>query len=361
MKIIVYFNSMSPAGGIERVISKHIAFFEKYNHEVILLTKDRNKSFYELSQTVKVDSLDVKMNMDMNSRLKRVFQIIVVFFKSVLILRKKIKEHCPDVIYTATPFNLFEVYCSQHHCKNSLITEHSSFLAYNKIYQLIAKKLYKKVKVLTVPTTLDSTYYKSIGINNVYLPNPLPFYNEATAALNNKVVLNVGRFTNDKRHKLLINLWSQAKAKDWGWKLKIIGKGENEMKIKEQIKRLNLEQSIILSLPTTAIEQEYLNASVFVLTSIAEGFGLVLAEAMACGVPCLSFNCPSGPRDIIDNDKNGFLIEEGQHQEFINKLDLLVQDEVLRKEMGQLAKFDIKKFESQIISKKLNELVALHF
>jgi glycosyltransferase involved in cell wall biosynthesis len=361
MKIIVYFNSMAPAGGIERVISRHIAFLVKNNHEVILLTKDKESSFYELPHVVKFDSLEVKMNMDMNSRIKRMFQVMVVFFSSVRILRNKIKEHRPDIIYTATPFSLFEVYFAQFHCTNSLATEHSSFAAYNKAYQFIAKIFYKKVGLLTVPTTLDADYYKSIGIRNTYLPNPLPFYSESRASLDNKIVLNIGRLTNDKRHDLLINLWAQSKAKELGWKLKIIGTGENRSKIKEQIIRLNLEKSVVLCVPTKEIEQEYLSASVFVLTSIAEGFGLVLAEAMACGVPCVSFNCPSGPRDIIDNNENGFLIEEGKNEDFIDKLDLIISNDVLRKEMGQRAKIAIRKFESQIISKRLNELIDSKF
>jgi glycosyltransferase involved in cell wall biosynthesis len=84
-----------------------------------------------------------------------------------------------------------------------------------------------KVKVLTVPTTLDD-YYKSI--KQIYLPNPLPFYSESCASLDNKIVLNIGRLTNDKRHDLLINLWAKSKAKELGWKLKIIGTGEIDLK-----------------------------------------------------------------------------------------------------------------------------------
>jgi glycosyltransferase involved in cell wall biosynthesis len=98
----------------------------------------------------------------------------------------------------------------------------------------------------------------------IYLPNPLPFYSESCASLDNKIVLNIGRLTNDKRHDLLINLWAKSKAKELGWKLKIIGTGENRFKIEQQI-MIESRAKCSLCLPTKEIEQEYLSASVLFL------------------------------------------------------------------------------------------------
>jgi glycosyltransferase involved in cell wall biosynthesis len=360
MKIMIYFNSMFPAGGIERVISKHIAFLET-KHEVILITKDLCPSFYNVSDSVVHESLRVVIKLDMNSRLKRIFQIGCSFWRVIKRLKEKIFEHNPDIIYVASPLNLLEVFFVQLSGRKLLVTEHSSFSSYNSIYKFIARALYKRVCLLTVPTKDDFKYYKSIGIANHYLPNPLSFFPEQPSTLENKVVLNVGRFTDDKRHELLIHIWSLSKERNNGWKLKIIGKGENEDKMRGLIAKLGLENSVILMSNTKEIVQEFCSASIFLLTSRAEGFGLVLAEAMSCGVPCVAFDCPSGPKDIIDNNKNGYLIKEGDLQSYVDRLDNLMANHGLRKRLGDNARIDIRQFDENNICEKLVRLVDNHF
>jgi glycosyltransferase involved in cell wall biosynthesis len=351
---------MAPSGGVERVIAKHIKFFVD-QHEVILITKEVCDSFYSLPDSIKRESLEIDMTFDMNSRLKRIFKIAITFFKTANRLRKKFNIYNPDIIYVTTPLSLLEVIFSQLSCSKILVTEHSSFSAYNPVYKLIARILYRHVTLLTVPTHDDSGFYSSHGIANTYLPNPLSFFPLNPSSLQNKVVLTVGRLTDDKRHELLINLWSRTKGKDHGWRLNIIGQGENAEKITTLIRTLKLEESIFLLPTTKEIELEYNSASIFVLSSVAEGFGLVLAEAMAFGVPCVTFNCPSGPKDIVSNNVDGYLIDEGDEQLYIDKLDELMCDENLRKRFGARARINVRKFDESIISEKLNNLVAEKF
>lgn len=361
MKIVVYFNSMAPAGGIERVISNHISFLLRGNHDIILITKDDQNSFYPIPDSVIHESLKIDTALDMNNRIKRVFQIGSTLFKTVFYLKKIIYKYEPDIVYVAHPLCLLEFYLSGINCKKIFVTEHSSVNAYNKIYRLILNLLYPKVGLLTVPTTQDSNLYTSLGIKNVYLPNPLPFYPKNQSALQNKCVLNIGRLTNDKRHELLIKIWHGTKGRFYGWKLKIFGKGENFDKINNLIDVLDLRESVFLFPPTKEIEKEYNSASIFALTSVAEGFGLVLAEAMASGVPCVSFNCPSGPKDIISDNINGYLIEEGDEQSYVDRLDELMNNYALRKKFGENARIDIKKFDGKVISEKINDLVIERF
>ena len=351
---------MSPAGGVERVLSRHINFLSS-SFNVILLTKDNNRSFYSLEPQVEYESIDVEFNLNMNSRFSRFIKIILKLIKTRNNLIRHLNLIKPDIIYVATPLNLLELYLSNINMNKVIVTEHSSFQSYNFIYKIIVKSLYKKVKVLTVPTTLDSNFYNSIGINNVYLPNPLSFYPNYSSSLDNKIVLNVGRLTNDKRHDLLLKIWALSSANKNNWKLRIIGKGENESKIKELIDKYGLNESVTLNPVTNDIINEFYRSSIFALTSRAEGFGLVLAESMSLGVPCIAFNCPSGPKDIISNNYNGYLIEEGNINDYVAKLNNLINDYDLRIRMGKNSKIDILKFSENKISNQLISIINKNF
>ncbi|HHY1340299.1 TPA: glycosyltransferase, partial [Campylobacter jejuni] len=199
-------------------------------------------------------------------------------------------------------------------------------------------------------------YHKNINV----IPNFIPFISEKTSDYKQKNILSIGRMTsNDEKGFLrLIEIWKmvQKDKKYQNWTLTIVGEGELKNTIKEKIKENKLK-NIILKPFTKEIEKEYLNASIYVMTSKWEGFGMVLIESANYQFPSIAFDINTGPSDIIENEKSGFLINDGDLDGFANKLYVLMDDENLRKTMGGGAKDIVEtKFSKEVIIQKWEKL-----
>lgn len=362
MRILVYFNSLAPAGGIERVICEHIRLLSDRGFQIVVLTKDSAAPFYELPLGVRRDTLGIDFELNMSSRINRILKIAFNMFRTVSRLRRHvIKKDDSALVYVASPLNLLELYMSGKHMQEVIVTEHSSFISYNRVYKLIIKFLYPRVGLLTTPTTMDSMLLKRLGIENEYVANPLPFYPSKFSNLEEKTALNIGRLTDDKRHVLLLKLWARSNARRLGWKLLIVGRGENKAILEDVIRELDILDIVQLEDVRKDIQEVYFKSSMFLLSSRNEGFGLVLAEAMACGVPCISINCPSGPRDIIRDGIDGFLVEEGDEEQFIVLMNELMDHSITRKNLGLAARNGVKRFEADLIGDKLQALIRTKF
>ena len=177
--------------------------------------------------------------------------------------------------------------------------------------------------------------------------------------MDNKNVIAVGRYSHQKGFDLLVEAWSVVAKKHPDWILNVYGDGDRT-ELQNKIDELNLTKSFIANEKTDAIIQKYLESSIFVLSSRYEGFGLVLIEAMNCGVPPVSFACPTGPKDIITHGEDGILVENGNIEQLAEKICYLIENEDVRKKMGRNARENVKKFKKEIIMdqwKKLFEML----
>ncbi|WP_141082577.1 glycosyltransferase, partial [Campylobacter devanensis] len=154
-----------------------------------------------------------------------------------------------------------------------------------------------------------------------------------------KVVLSMGRIekTNQKGFLRLIDIWKliQDSGEFNDWKLHIVGDGDLKEQIKTKIDNLNLSNSIILKPFTKDVESEYLSASIYAMASHFEGLPMVLIEAGTYALPTIAFDIATGPSDIIEDEKSGFMIEDNNLNEYVNKLKALMKDESLRAKMGE--------------------------
>lgn len=163
--------------------------------------------------------------------------------------------------------------------------------------------------------------------------NPVDFRPETPAPLDGKTVIAVGRYSLQKSLDRLVDAWNMIKDKD-GWTLRLVGDGELRGELEEQIRRLSLEGSVVLGRCESDMESVYRSASILALSSRYEGQPMVLLECQTFGVPAVSFDCKCGPREIIDDGKTGFLVQEGDIPALAKALEKLMQDNALRKEMG---------------------------
>jgi len=181
------------------------------------------------------------------------------------------------------------------------------------------------------------------------VPNSYPFYPDEPSKCTNKQVIMVGRYNDAKGYDYLIDAWEIVHKRCPDWTLQVYGSGEYYNQVVKWIDERNLGNSIILHEPTGQIMDKYLESSICVMSSRYEGFPMVLLEAMACGVPCVAFDCPYGPRNIIRNEEDGLLVEYLNSQALADGISRLIQDEDLRKRFGRQARDNVKRFSKESI------------
>jgi len=226
-------------------------------------------------------------------------------------------------------------------------------LLYNKIIPgLWNKNLISKLRKLSKFITLseeDAKNWKELN-NVVVIPDPIPCLPEKISDCSAKRVIAVGRYVPQKGFDILLNIWKKIEDKFPDWELCIYGPGEIGF-YKKIALDLNLKHCKLMGAVTPEqVNQEFAESSIQVLSSRYEGFGTVIIEAMACGLPSISFACPSGPSDIITDGKDGYLIEPMNQDIFCNKLSLLMANENLRKNMGINARKTAEKYSIENIS-----------
>ncbi len=190
----------------------------------------------------------------------------------------------------------------------------------------------RKFDHLVTLTEVDRTKWTTARSSST-IPNPLPFVPTSQSSPLNKRVIAVGRYSSEKDFASLIHIWSKIEPKHPEWELEIVGDGYLRKSFEDLISSLHLKR-VLLSHPTADIQSKYLSASCLAMTSRYEGFGMVLIEAMAHGLPVIAYDCPYGPREIIRDKQSGFLIPPNNRSLYRESLELLMDNSDLRTSMG---------------------------
>lgn len=352
MKKLLYItNGINGSGGLERVLSvKASLLADEYGYDVSILSLNHGhlNPFYQFSPKIKMLSIEVNGNpIKYIAKYKKGVQDTVNQIKPdiILVCDDGLKGfYLPRIIKTKAKW----VY--ERHASIQLNTSRG---IKGKLIKRLMQKQASRFAAFVVLTPSNIREWKSDNV--IDIPNPASFKAELTSKLENKVAIVVGSHSHNKGYDTLLRIWKNIESLYSDWELNIYGKIDNNMtylKLAEQFQLKN----VFFHNPVSNIQEKYLESSIMLLTSRTEGFGMVLIEAMECGLPCISFDCPSGPRDIITHQKDGFLIENQNEKDFINALTLLMENRELRKQMGMKAKENVQRFSPEIIVKQWDDL-----
>jgi glycosyltransferase involved in cell wall biosynthesis len=222
-------------------------------------------------------------------------------------------------------------------------------------------RLYPRLDVLVTLTEQDRDAYAELLRGSTRLES-IPNTSRALAGpepeLTAPVVVAVGRLAPQKGFDVLIDAFGEAVANHRDWSLRIFGGGALHGELQALIDERGLTQHVQLAGPTNDVGAELARASIFALSSRREGFPLVLLEAMSKGMAVVSFDCPTGPREVIEDHTNGILVDHGDTAAFAAALQELMGDEALRKRLGAAAAATARRYTMDVIGPRWEELIA---
>ena len=221
------------------------------------------------------------------------------------------------------------------------------------------KRIYhaRKYDRVVVVSKADLAAWSKYTSKALLIYNPITIENPHTSENNAKTVISVGRLDYQKGFDYLIDAWHVVARKHPDWHLDIYGEGPLRQQLQEQIDGLHLDDNVSLCGRTSNVSKAYTEHSVYVMSSRAEGLGLVLLEAASCGLPLIAFDCPSGPSEIVEDGKNGFLVEKvGDVQTMADRICRLIESEALRRQMGEKARQMVQRFSVEAIRKQWMDL-----
>jgi GalNAc-alpha-(1->4)-GalNAc-alpha-(1->3)-diNAcBac-PP-undecaprenol alpha-1,4-N-acetyl-D-galactosaminyltransferase len=343
MRITFVINALR-GGGAERVLVMLANYLciNGYIITIIIFTND--KPFYELNPAIKLISINLKI------KNKNILSKINFYLKRLFILRKIFIQNKTDlVIGFMTGTNVFTTIAAKLAFKKVIISEHTNYHRNERGFDGITRRLiYPLSDELVVLTNYDKnkyTYVKNITV----IQNPLVLTNNFLDIERKNIILGVGSLINVKGFDMLINAFGILNNKDW--QLIIVGEGSERDKLEKLISTLNLVGRVLLPGQTKDIERYYKEASIFVLSSRAEGFPGVLCEAMGYGCPAIAFDCLTGPREIIQNRDRGILVQSNNIELLVYELGNLITNESLRKDISLNAQAIKKELDIKVIAK----------
>lgn len=373
MKIAYCIPSLYYPSGMERVLTLKANYFaEHFGYDIhIILTDGKDKQpYYELHPSVTLHQLDINYDelygFPLHKRITGYLSKQRLFKKR---LNQCLCEISPDITISLLrrdinfindvkdgSIKLGEIHFNKSNYRTFSDNRLPAFIqrTVKQYWRWQLVRQLRKLKRFIVLSHEDAAEWTEL--NNVsVIHNPLPFLPDRQSDNSQKQVIAVGRYMPQKGFDRLIPAWAIVSKRHPDWILRIYGDGMRQQ-LQQQIDSLGISSTCILEHSTPNIMDKYCESSIFVLSSRFEGFGMVIIEAMACGVPPVSFTCPCGPRDIISDGKDGLLVENGDIEGMAEKICYLIENDDIRKKMGKQARLDVDRFKIEYIAQQWKKL-----
>lgn len=368
MKILYQIHSTYNPGGMERVLLNKVKYFvEKKGWEVVVVTTDQHgrPSFYPFPDSVRMIDLDINYSDDNG---KPFLKKLAGYFRRrqehKARLEDLLKKECPDVVDCFYPGECSFVPSLKDGSRKVMELHQSKLFhhQYNrsglmgladKVRAGMDERLVRRFDRFVVLTEEDRQMWGEMpGIR--VIPNAADFIADKYSDCSAKRVIAVGRLDYQKSFDRLILVWEKVHQQMPDWRLDIFGQGEWKVMLQNMIDERGLNGTVKLNGPTKNIGQEYSDSSMLVMSSHYEGFPMVMVEAMACGLPAVTFDYKCGPRDIIIEGENGLIVPDGDIDGLAEAMVRLMKDNDLRKRMGEKAKKVVETYsEEKVMSKWL--------
>lgn len=367
---------MKDLAGIERILSCKMNYLsENTDHSIFLATYEQQDSPLSFELHSNIIYIPMDSPIPQRSKFSFVRWLIAYFYTRILFQRQfnnLLNSIHPDiVISTVYSYEILDLIINVSHKKGikTILESHvkgdTISLAkyqYNrilfKLFTMWDHRIMKSLKNCNCIVSLtkeDASYWDIYTKNVKIIPNILTISPKRVNNYSNKRVIAAGRFSHQKGFDLLLEAWHLINKKHTDWNLYIFGNGDR-LPYQTIVNQYKMNFNVHLLPATDDIVEEYSKSSIFVMSSRFEGFGLVLAEAMSCGLPCISFDCPYGPRDIITDREDGILVENGNVELLAQQLELLMSKPSLRQNMGLKAAKNIARYKPESIMNQWESL-----
>lgn len=369
---------MTNLAGIERILTCKMNYLsEKTEYSIYLLTYEQPNQALSFQLNERITYCPINAPIPQREGLT-LFGWIKAYFSARKVFKHQffnlIKDIHPDiVICTGYAYPVLDIILDtsrrintkiivESHVKGDTVSmkkyifNHSLAYLFSFWDSYILKKV-KKADCIVTLTQEDKEFWKPYAERIEIIPNILTITPKKVTDYRTKRIIAAGRYVHQKGFDMLLEAWHLINKNVNDWHLYIFG-NENRKPYQRIVDKYGMNENTHLMGATKDIAEEFSKSSIFVLSSRFEGFGLVLAEAMSCGLPCVSFDCPYGPRDILTDGEDGFLIENGNIEALSKAIEQLITDENLRQSMGKRAIINVARYDSSNIMNRWEELFS---